>query len=127
MQTLYQYRTYSIDSSEESSGECYFYTIVWSAIANSYVTWSVRICVKSVSSNQIEPHQRKGDDEGEKGQQQRQQRLELLDRLAAEKKQLEQRKLEMQVKNQMRIVQFHFLILNACRQDCMRSELLASN
>ena len=33
----------------------------------------------------------------EKGQQQRQQRLELLDRLAAEKKQLEQRKLEMQV------------------------------
>ena len=24
MQTLYQYRTYSIDSSEESSGESYF-------------------------------------------------------------------------------------------------------
>jgi len=60
MQTLYQYRTYSIDSSEESSGE----------------------------------------DDAEKGQQQRQQRLELLDRLAAEKKQLEQRKLEMQAKLQ---------------------------
>ena len=92
--------------------------------SNSYVTWSVRICVKSVSSNQFG---RKGDDEGEKGQQQRQQRLELLDRLAAEKKQLEQRKLEMQVKNQMRIAQIHFLILNAFRHDCTRSELLASN
>ena len=95
--------------------------------SNSYVTWSVRICVKSVSSNQIEPHQRKGDDEGEKGQQQRQQRLELLDRLAAEKKQLEQRKLEMQVKNQMRIAKFHFLIYARCRHDCTRSALLASN
>ena len=42
---------------------------------------------------------KKGDDEGEKGQQQRQQRLELLDRLAAEKKQLEQKKLELQVSN----------------------------
>ena len=41
----------------------------------------------------------KGEEDEEKGQQQRQQRLELLDRLAAEKKQLEQKKLEMQVNN----------------------------
>ena len=45
----------------------------------------------------------KGEEDEEKGQQQRQQRLELLDRLAAEKKQLEQKKLEMQVNNKKQL------------------------
>jgi len=60
MQTLYQYRTYSVDSSEDSSDE----------------------------------------EGGVRGQQQRSERLALLRRLAKEKKELEQKKLDMQARLQ---------------------------
>jgi len=56
MQTLYQYRTYSVDSSEESSGE----------------------------------------EDGARSQEQRAAKLQLLARLRREKRELEQRKVEMQ-------------------------------